>query len=808
MKTTIKISLILLLFSVFLHSASVTIEKMEYLPGGDSVQLFFQMNKVVIPELFYPEKDNLKNIVMRVKDAELKMVSNELKPVSPVIHSVTLHQAGNYTDVFIQLKEQVNHRLFTKQNGLILEFALPKARPVVAASSAGSVPTNTVAPVKPTPAAAAPTSRSGTAELRDMKFNLDEKQGTVFEFVLSDRVNYNVIPIPEAPIRLAIDIPNLKARKINKAVNLKNVKAVRGAYHSATEYRIVFDLAYLKQYSVALNGNILRVSFRDEAAPEADRLVSAAPVANAPVENQVAPVTASAPPTASQPEKTAVVPEQPAPVKPLPAEDATVPPPTASVAVAPAPAAASTPAVGKPEAAASGKEFFGAEKAQADDPKLAGDGYFKFQDEKGKENVTYVRNATDFEKKYKGELVSFAFKNMDLVNLLKYISQISGLNMVIDPEVSGKVSCELVKVPWDQALELFLRINNLGMVQEGNILRIGSADKLLKEAQAQKELRETLEQEGRLETYVRPLSYIKARDFSAISANFLSRRGTIIVDDRTNTIIFKDVPERMDAIDRTLAIFDVPNQQVMIEARIVEATVDSLETFGISWGYNLNVDPTHGNQTNLKFPNTINAGGVTSTSNPMGYAINLPIADTAVSSRLKLGNIANTFNVEMVVNALTRSGKGKLISSPKTTTQNNMEAVFKQGEKIPLQTMQNYTITKEYRDILMVMKVRPMITARNSIVMDIDIQNDVANWQKQIEGVPTIVSEASKTTVMVNDGDTIVIGGMLKYQNTHSSDAVPVLSKIPLIGSLFRTKVNRLSQSELLIFITPRIIKQ
>jgi type IV pilus assembly protein PilQ len=198
---------------------------------------------------------------------------------------------------------------------------------------------------------------------------------------------------------------------------------------------------------------------------------------------------------------------------------------------------------------------------------------------------------------------------------------------------------------------------------------------------------------------------------------------------------------------------------------------------------------------------------VDSTTNPNGYVINVPASSSTFSPKIHLGNIANTFGLDMALSALTSKGKARIISSPRTTTQNNMAAEITQGEKIPIQTNQNNTITTQFINAALELKVTPQITARGSVIMTIDIKNDIANFDKQVGNIPTIVTETAKTTVMVNDGGTIVIGGLYKITQSSSSDGVPLLSKIPLLGSLFKNSNKKNSQNELLIFITPRIIK-
>lgn len=756
--------------------AKVTIDKIEYFPGEDFVQLHMQTDKILpIPDIFYPQKDNLNRLVMRIKDVDFKVENNFLTFDSPVIRDLSIKNSTDFSDVEITLKSDVNYRVFTNQTGLYIEFPVLKE---LAARSEKSP----VADQQPPPKAAQDTlpvrtaaASSGRVSVRDVKVSSVEPGHVCFEFDLSGQTEYRVIPIEQQPVRLAIDLKNSQSRKILKTVNLQNVKAIRGGNNSDEVYRIVFDLNYLKHFSVQAKGNLLQVEFFDD-----------------PQLNPAAPVVV-------QKKDLAVVPATPAqPV--LKSEPAAAAKPENKILLT---QSAESPA--KPPAGS--KEFFGPEKSRAEGEAAQAQSAAPVQE--GQASIDFQKKTVDEGRpQFSGEPYDFSFKNADISNILKFIAKISGLNMVIDPDVTGRFTCELVQVPWDQALELVLKVNGLDMIQEGNILRIGKVEKLAQESKRRQELREAREQEGNLEVSTRTLSYAKVKDVAAILKKQMSPRGELVTDDRTNTLIISEVPERIKVIDTLIDTLDAANLQVQIEARIVEASASSLDSFGIQWGYNAIANAAHGNQTNMVFPNSIVSSGVVdSKANPNGYAINMPTADSVVFPKISLGNIAGTFNLDVALTALTRKGKGRLISSPRATTQNNMPAEITQGERIPIQTNQNNTITTQYINAALEMKVTPQITARGSVIMQIDIKNDVANFDKQVQGIPTIVTETAKTSVMVQDGGTIVIGGLYKITQSSSNDGVPLLSKIPLLGALFRNSRKSGSQQELMIFITPRIIK-
>jgi len=781
----------ILLFGSLLD-ARVIISKIEYFPGEDFVQLHMKTDKILpIPDIFYPQKDNLNRLVMRIKDVDFQVDKQLLTFDSPVIRELSIKPAGDFADVEIQLKGEVNYRVFTNQTGLYIEFPVIKelaARPekdlastpptVEKAATSIHVPRNPARPVA---------NNSRPVNIQDVKLAGREQDRVRFDFVLSDKTDYRVIPIQQKPVRLAIDLQNAQSKQINKTVNIKNVKSIRGANNSAAVYRIVFDLDYLKHFSVQTKDNLLQVEFFDEAAADVKVPMLAEEKNTGPAAKSAAvPVLQTAPIAVDNP-------------KPQTIEAA------AAAAVAEKPVV--TVITEKPAVAKS--EFFGSEKSQADTEQMKKENRASDPEVPEVENDMYLKKTVDGGRsQFSGDPYDFSFKNADISNLLKFIAKISGLNMVIDPDVTGRFTCELIQVPWDQALELILKVNGLDMIQEGNILRIGKVDKLASEAKQRQALREARLEEGNLEVATRTLSFAKAADLMPILRKQMSPRGELIVDERTNILIISEVPEKIKIIDSLIDTLDAANPQVQIEARIVEATTNNLDAFGIQWGYNAIADAAHGNQTNLSFPNSIVSGSNPDTAlNPSGYAINVPSASSVIAPKITLGNVAGTFNIDIALSALTRKGKGRLISSPRATTQNNMPAELTQGQKIPIQTNQNNTITTQYVNAALEMKVTPQITARGSVIMLIDIKNDVPNYDQQVQDIPTIVTESVKTTVMVADGGTIVIGGLYKTSLSTSSDGVPLLSKVPLLGSLFRNSKKQGEQRELIIFITPRIIK-
>jgi type IV pilus assembly protein PilQ len=313
------------------------------------------------------------------------------------------------------------------------------------------------------------------------------------------------------------------------------------------------------------------------------------------------------------------------------------------------------------------------------------------------------------------------------------------------------------------------------------------------------------------------LSYSKADDVRKILEKKLTQRGEIIVDTRSNTLIISEIPDNAKLLDEIIDTLDVPNAQVSIEARIVEATGNMEEALGIQWGYNFIADAAYGNQTTLKFPNSIGITGdaISNIQNPGmpstlpggGYAINLPAAGRTAGTTFSLANVANTFRLDMALSAMQKRGKARIISSPKATTQNNMEAEIIQGRQIPVQTIQNNTVTVRYVNAALELAVTPQITAKGTIICTLAVQNNAADFGNLVNGIPPITIQSINTTVETRDGGTIVIGGMYRIEDAETIDSVPLLSKIPILGNLFKSSFRRGEKRELLIFVTPRIIK-
>jgi type IV pilus assembly protein PilQ len=432
------------------------------------------------------------------------------------------------------------------------------------------------------------------------------------------------------------------------------------------------------------------------------------------------------------------------------------------------------------------------------------------------------------EQKFTGHPISLDFKDGDLQDIFRLFADISGLNIVVNPGVSGKVTLKLNEVPWDQALDLILKANGLGYTLEGNVIRIAPLAALQSEEQARRKLTEERALAGELASLTTRISYAKAQDLSDVlrKAGALSARGSLNVDPRTNTLIISDLPSFLEKAKDLIATLDLPTRQVEIEARIVVTSRNFTRDLGIQWGFNQANTPQLGNTTGLTFPNALivngqgvpATGGISADQNGQasgagigtggrGYAINLPAAGFNSAIGISLGNILGSFNLDAALTALERQGRGRLLSTPKITTQNNQAAEIKQGVQIPIQTVANNTVTVSFQDAVLTLKVTPQITEAGTVILTVDVQNNSADFANLVNGIPPINTQSAKTQVLVRDGATAVIGGIYQSNEQTAQQMTPFLGRVPILGYLFRNRFVTSTNNELLLFITPRIIK-
>jgi type IV pilus secretin PilQ/predicted competence protein len=419
--------------------------------------------------------------------------------------------------------------------------------------------------------------------------------------------------------------------------------------------------------------------------------------------------------------------------------------------------------------------------------------------------------------RFTGHPVTLDFQGADLRTVLRTFADISGLNIVIDQSVQGAVDVSLNEVPWDQALDIILRDHKLGYSVEGTIVRIAPLTVLADEEAQRRKLADERALSGDLEVLTRPLSYAKAADLTALlTRTALSPRGDIQIDPRTNTIIIRDLAIRLQSAGQLLDALDRPQPQVEIEARIVTTTRDFARRLGVQWGFNGRVAPDLGNTTGLAFPNQGSLSGRTgpvqgpnigAITDHTSTAVNLGVSPATSAIGLALGSVNGAFNLDVALTALESSGNGRILSTPRVATQNNVPAEITQGVQIPIQTVANNTVTVTFQDAALKLNVTPQITAANTVIMQVQLENSSPDFSRAVQGIPPIDTQRAVTTILVNDGQTSVIGGIYVSNQQTTNGRTPGLHKLPLLGWLFKRQELTDQSRELLIFITPRIIK-
>jgi type IV pilus assembly protein PilQ len=420
--------------------------------------------------------------------------------------------------------------------------------------------------------------------------------------------------------------------------------------------------------------------------------------------------------------------------------------------------------------------------------------------------------------KYTGEPISVNLKDVDLKDFFRLIHEISGLNVVLDPNVHGNLTVVLDDVPWDQALDIVLKNNDLARELEGNVLRIATVETLKREADGRRAQIEAEALAVEKVSVTRFLSYAHAKDVMITVKKFLSQRGDVVADERTNAVIVNDIPKVIPIIDRLLTQLDRKTQEVEIEARVVAATRQFARDIGtqLGFGWGDGHSAIGGASATGLSPTTV--GGLTpgyitipSTGSTPGSQIPLfsNLGSTSPTSGLTFLNASNTVRIDAVLTMAESRGLLKVLSRPRVVTQNNIQALVKQGVRVPIVTQAQLggppTVT--YVDAFLRLTVTPQITSENTIFLNVDVENTTPNFGQEVQGNPELITQQATTQVLVTDGGTVVIGGVIQTQNSINIDQVPILGNIPLLGNLFKhTQVNT-SNQELIFFITPRIIQ-
>jgi type IV pilus assembly protein PilQ len=419
---------------------------------------------------------------------------------------------------------------------------------------------------------------------------------------------------------------------------------------------------------------------------------------------------------------------------------------------------------------------------------------------------------------YTGRRITLDFHDIEIRNLLRLIADVSKKNIVVADDVAGKVTVSLRNVPWDQALDLVLRSKGLGKEELGSVIRIAKFEDIAKEQQARAEAEKARIPLVPLKVRIIPVNFARAGDVASRVKDVLTDRGSVSTDERTNVLIVKDIQEALVRAEGLVRNLDTEIPQVLIESRIVEASSNFNKAIGVQWGGNASFLQTTGNPTGLAFPSNVGATGAAGQSPNAGtaampnYAINLPAAIGQGSGGgigLVFGSAGGAFNLNLRLSALENSGVVKTISAPKISTIDNKEATIGQGISIPFSQVSASGVNTVFIEAKLELKVTPHVSADGSILLKIKATNNQPNPQLTgANGQPSISKREAETEVLVKDGETTVIGGIYTRATSSRVSEVPFLGKIPILGFFFRTTADQDDHTELLIFITPRILNR
>jgi type IV pilus assembly protein PilQ len=410
--------------------------------------------------------------------------------------------------------------------------------------------------------------------------------------------------------------------------------------------------------------------------------------------------------------------------------------------------------------------------------------------------------------KYTGEPISVNLKDVDLKDFFRLIHEISGLNIVLDPSVHGSVTLVLDDVPWDQALDIVLKNNALDRELQGNVLRIAATDTLRKEAVDRRAQSEAVALAVDRQTITRFLSYAKAGQVVPTIKKFLTARGDVIADDRTNALIISDIPSVMPNLDRLISQLDRKSQEVEIEVRVVSATRSFSRDLGVQLGFNWGngVSTIGGANPNGTTSTTTSTGTTTTTAPTSAVPLFTTFSAPGATTGFSISNITKSYGIDAVLTAAETHNLAKVLSRPRVVTQSNVKAEVKQGVKIPVYTQStaNANASVTYVDAVLRLSVTPQITADNTIFLSVDVENTQPSGT--INSNYILTTQQATTQVLVADGGTVVIGGVIQTTNSVSTSQTPLLGDIPWLGNLFKQRSVKTETDELIFFITPKIV--
>ncbi|MCH6569251.1 MAG: type IV pilus secretin PilQ [Acidobacteria bacterium] len=396
---------------------------------------------------------------------------------------------------------------------------------------------------------------------------------------------------------------------------------------------------------------------------------------------------------------------------------------------------------------------------------------------------------------YTGQPVSLKVVQISVTDFFRTISELSGLNILIDPEVGGSLTLNVEQVPWDQLFDAVLQSQGLAKRIEGNLVRISTQDKLRAEQEINQSLKEATFLAADTLTVTKRLNYATGAEISGTLEPHLTPRGSMNVDDRTNTLIISDVPYGIDAVTSLINILDVAEKQVEIEARIIEASTNFSRSLGVQLGFGIGrIDPAKNAFGDVADRVTSQINTITPASGQI----------TGIAG-LMVGGLVDVFRLDALITAAETDGEARILSKPRVTTQNNTEAIITQGSEIPIPVQQNFTTTVQFQTAALQLTVIPRVTNVGTILLNIHVENNIPDFARTVLGIPAIQTSEATTQVMVEDGGTTVIGGIYVQSESETEDRVPGLGRIPLLGNLFKSNTKSKDTREIIFFITARI---
>ncbi len=691
--------------------------------------------------------------------------------------------------VEILLSQGIEPRL-ERKDAQDLTLFVSRASDSSSAKSAAKIATPGIVPAS---ASSTETKTPGSAfeSIEQVKLGQSGDQ-TEVSVIGSGHLSYQATRL-QNPERLVLDFAGSHLRTSNKhiASNLDPIREVRLAQFTPDVARIVIDLRQPAQYNINANGNSVTVVFASTAAASG---TSGGTLKSSP-RSEPSNLTTTKSVAKSEPARAETTAAQPTAI---PAPAAVLPVSYTQPAALAAPAAAAaTPEATPAPAATSSSNDGGKPMVDGQAPVPAPSG------------------------KYSGEPISVNLKDVDLRDFFRLIHEISGLNVVVDPAVKGNLTIVLDDVPWDQALDIVLKNNELDKQLDGNVLRVAAKETLKKEAQQNRDLAKAQAEAADVVTTTRVLSYAKAASLVPTLKKFLSSRGDVLADARSNTLIIRDIPTVLPVLDNLIRQLDRKSQQVEIEARVVAANRSFSREIGTQLAFaaasnngrniwsgtgGVGTSPVIRNFPPLPAPPVVvGTGGPSATNGALPLNTNLGVG--APTSGISYSFSAANFALDVIITAAEDRGVGKLLSKPKVITQNNEKATVKQGTKIPVQTIVNNTVSVQFVDAVLQLEVTPQITAEGTVFMDVTVTNDQIDQAiPRVQGIPAIDTQSAETKVLINDGGTVVIGGIIVTNQQTDVKQVPLFGSIPAVGNLFKHTTVSSTAQELLFFLTPRIM--